>query len=86
MIIEQDKMDDAVLQLRIRQLLKYVGALLHDRPRREMPSDLRQVKDLVDKLAAEPLFAMCASDQRDLLVALDMLIRRNYLTSVRGVE
>jgi hypothetical protein len=37
-------------------------------------------------LAAEPLFAMCASDQRDLLVALDMLIRRNYLTSVRGVE
>jgi hypothetical protein len=65
MIIEQAKMDDVVLQLRIRQLLKYVGALLHDRPRREMPGDLRQVKDLVDKLAAEPLFPGLPEDGPD---------------------
>lgn len=47
MIIQQDSMDDAVLQLRITSILRYVGGMLQDRKPSELPAFLRDVRDFV---------------------------------------
>ena len=51
MIIEQGSMDDAVLLLRAKSLLGYIGGLIQDRPRRELPEELRKIAQFVEENA-----------------------------------
>jgi hypothetical protein len=49
-------MDDAVLQVRVRSLLGYIGGLLQDRPIRELPDELQKTKGFVRDILSAPLF------------------------------
>lgn len=62
MIIEQSKMDDAVMQVRVRSLLKFIGGLLQDRMNKELPPDLQRVKEFIRQEIRNDLFPGISRD------------------------